>query len=482
MTVRLVGAMSLVLLVSLAAFAILMHRHQELVMDELARTVADVGKRTIETMRFGEDGGSWVARSEPGAGPVIERKVTIRTENKGKVEEKAFVFITTPGGESESMVLDLDDIRAERGPGPFMSLRIPKDVSLDHRVTVSAGSPSRAGVARGESSDDIVLPVSTGEYQQLYSRTQRKTLLLFVGVLVAGIVLSASLAARVTRPIRRLDAAIRELSAGNLDVAVEPQGGDEVGRLARAFNDMAGSMRDARARERELVRREKLSALGRLAAGVAHDVRNPLHSIGLTLDHLEEVARPEEPARAREHDRALGIIREEIARLDRLVQNFLRFAKSEGRASGPVEPAALLADTAALVEKEAARRAVAVRVDAAPDLPLLQAEDEALRSAILNLVLNGFEAMPQGGTLTLVARHTESEVVIEVADTGEGIAAEHREQVFDFAYTTRESGSGLGLAMVHQVVVEDHGGRVEIESAVGVGTRVRLHLPTEARA
>jgi signal transduction histidine kinase len=210
---------------------------------------------------------------------------------------------------------------------------------------------------------------------------------------------------------------------------------------------------------------------------VAHDVRNPLHSINLTLQHLNETCRPRESARGAEFDRSLGIIRGEIRRLGRLVENFLRFARSDRQEKAPVHLPKLLRETVQLVEKEAGRRGVQVQVEIDDAIPDVMADAESIRSSVLNLVLNSFEAMPKGGSLTLSARREGTDVLVEVADSGSGIPAAEQERVFDFAYTTREGGHGLGLPMVHQVVVEDHGGRVLLESRPGAGTRVLLAFP-----
>ena len=240
---------------------------------------------------------------------------------------------------------------------------------------------------------------------------------------------------------------------------------------------MTRKLRANRERSRELVRREKLSALGRLAAGVAHDVRNPLHSIGLTLQHLRETGRPDDSQRAAEFDRSLGIIRGEIGRLDRLVGNFLRFANGDRNERQDVDLEALLQETARLIKKEAELRNVRVELKIEGGVPAIPADGEAIRSSILNLVLNSFEAMPDGGELTLALRREGHEAIVEVTDTGEGIPARDQEKVFEFAYTTREGGNGLGLAMVHQTVVEEHGGRVALESTPQKGTRVCVALP-----
>jgi signal transduction histidine kinase len=135
------------------------------------------------------------------------------------------------------------------------------------------------------------------------------------------------------------------------------------------------------------------------------------------------------------------------------------------------------AETARLVRKEAEWRKVDLVLDLDEATPPVLGDAEALRSALLNLVLNAFEAMPGGGRLTMRVRRLGEHARLEVADTGEGIPEEDQERVFEFAYTTREGGSGLGLALVHHCVVEEHGGRVTLESRPGAGTAVRLDLP-----
>jgi len=386
--------------------------------------------------------------------------------------------------------INVSAVRAETDSSHGLVLKIPKFTPDEGRAD-EASSGSEDGVRYafgpfpGEADanvlltrlDEIELPIQ-GNYQELFATLRNRSLFLFMGVFVVGMALSTGLATRFTRPVRKLDAAIRRLSEGDLDVEVAVHGKGEIGRLGRAFNHMAGKLRANREREREMVRREKLSALGRLAAGVAHDVRNPLHSIGLTLQHLREAARPESGERQSEFDHSVDTIRGEIRRLDQLVGNFLRFAKSERHERRPVDLGELLRDTVRLVRKESEQRGVRVDLAVADRLPSVPADAEAIRSSVLNLILNSFEAMPDGGTLTLELSEGDREVVLEVADTGEGIPEEERGHVFDFAYTTRKTGNGLGLAMVHHSVVEEHGGRVSLRSRPGEGTRVRMTLPT----
>jgi len=471
MTFRLVGLMTAVLLVSLAAFGLLMNHYQDRVMRELTQTVSAVGRAALN---------SFVYDVAPSAGePMrwVERRVV--RDSGGVREEHRLTY-----------GVELDEVRAEEDPSRGIVLRIPTRVASGAPGGAAAsgeGGPAETevhivqlDVRGGEPGQtrEIVLPISTRDYDALFSQFERRSLLLFVGVMALGTAASAGVASRFTRPIRRLDSGIRRIAEGDLDATVEVGGADEIARLGGAFNDMVRRLRTARDRDRELTRREKLSALGRLAAGVAHDVRNPLHSIGLTLQHLQETGRPRAAERAAEFDRSVGVIRDEIRRLDGLVANFLRFARSDPGERQATDLGRLLEETARLVGKEAEWRRIEVAVEVERPLPSVEVDTEAVRSSILNLVLNGFDAMPDGGRVTLSARPAGAAVEVTVADTGEGIAAEEREKVFDFAYTTRDGGHGLGLAMVHQCVVEDHGGRVSLDSRPGAGTRVTLSFPS----
>jgi len=548
MTLRLVALMSVVLLLSLAAFGLLMSHYQDQVMQEVARTASAVGRATLRTLDLeralphdpivrdaagnhfvwhtqteldrpvGENDAEderrmVVVRRFEGAGThVIEDFSEVRKVRFGPSESAEFAgvaLIESPGlpedareclaklaaargpgsGGPDEMFIDLENVKAVKDPvhgnlvltiRAFSPVLEHIEAGQEHPVELEEELRTTIDVAAGITelvSREIQMPISMDDYETLFQSIRRRSLYLFVGVFLLGMVLTGGVAARFTRPIRKLDSGIRRLSDGDLDVHVEVQGKDEVARLGLAFNDMTAKLRANRDRSREMVRREKLSALGGLAAGVAHDVRNPLHSIGLTLQHLTETCRPEAEERAEEFDRSLEMIRGEIRRLDQLVGNFLRFARSDRRERQPVDLADLLRETARLIKKEAEWRGVDVRLDLLETAPAVSADGEALRSSILNLVLNSFEAMSDGGTLTLALRVEGESIVVQVEDTGQGIPEEDRERVFEFAYSTREAGNGLGLAMVHHCVVEEHGGRIALDSQPGQGTRVSMALP-----
>lgn len=544
MTLRLVALMSVVLLLSMAAFGLLMGYYQDRVMEEVARTAAEVGRATLRTLEFRGPGHplgpphvvtsdtEWVSwrsgpeSADPHAGDEqAEVRVMLRrVDTAGRLElmhetgegmmldrisaippgfavaEFAVVCesdetsvtpedcVSLSGDMTAELqnqfFIDIDRVRAEAEPGEGLVLRIetlrPESTEVHTQVIVgelSAQTPAQTFVFKR--SEDIRLPIPIEEYDSLFDRVRRRSLWVFFGVFAVGTVLTAGLASRFTRPIRRLDSGIRQLSSGDLDVHVPTRGNDEIARLGRAFNDMTRSLRANRQRAREMLRREKHSALGRLAAGVAHDIRNPLHSIGLTLEHLGQTCRPEDSSRGEEFDRSLEIIRGEIRRLDQIVGNFLGFSRSDARQRHPVALNALLSETARLVRKEAEWRKVEIQLEFDESDPTLELDGEALRSSVLNLVLNSFEAMPAGGTLRLRVEAGADDVSLLVVDDGEGVPAEDQDRVFDFAYTTKDGGNGLGLAMVYQCIVEDHGGSVTLDSPPDGGTRVRMTLPRD---
>lgn len=236
----------------------------------------------------------------------------------------------------------------------------------------------------------------------------------------------------------------------------------------------------------------KLASLNRLLAGVAHEVKNPLNAMTIHLELLRQKLRAgmalPVAAGGRGPDSAsdgpgvpalmthVSIIGDEIRRLDHVVQGFLRFSRPEELQLEPVSVAALVEDVADVVRPQAEQGGCQVVV-ALDDPSSVQADRPMLRQALLNLALNAIEAMPDGGTLSFRARRIgDTQVELEVADTGVGIAPEHLSRVFDLYFTTREQGSGLGLSMVYRTV-QLHDGTVEVESAPGRGASFRLRLP-----
>jgi len=227
--------------------------------------------------------------------------------------------------------------------------------------------------------------------------------------------------------------------------------------------------------ELQLRRADKLAALGTLAAGVAHEVKNPLHALSLNLHLLVQEIEAPQPSKA-ELANYLGILRSEIERIHRIVENFLRFSKPSIPEVKPLDLNGLVERVLSLVAFEAAGHRVTLQTDFDAGLDAIAGDEGQLAQVVLNLVINALQAMPQGGSLTVATRQGAAWVELMVTDTGDGIPQELIPQIFDPYFTTRQGGSGLGLAIAHRIV-EGHHGTIDVESKAGEGTTMLLRLP-----
>jgi signal transduction histidine kinase/HAMP domain-containing protein len=229
---------------------------------------------------------------------------------------------------------------------------------------------------------------------------------------------------------------------------------------------------------------QKLAALGRLLAGVAHEVKNPLNAMTIHLELLRaKLVALEQAMGEGSHGQVsavahhASVIEREIRRLDDVVQGFLRFSRPDELDLATVRVGDLLTDVRRVIEPEWAPQGIRVTVDCPRDVPSVRADRGMLQQALLNLALNACQAMPRGGTLALQARaHGDRMVEVRVADTGVGIPPEHLEKIFNLYFTTKNDGSGIGLSMVYRTL-QLLNGSIEVESTVGRGTVMRLLLP-----
>ncbi len=298
------------------------------------------------------------------------------------------------------------------------------------------------------------------------------------GGILAAIVFSLWITARVSRPIEQLARAAEEVAGGNWEVQVRERGSDEVGVLARSFNHMTGQLTSQRER---LIQSERVAAWRELARRLAHELKNPLFPLQLTVENLVR-------ARALPAEEFDEIFREgtatlsaEIANLKTIIGRFSDFSKMPKPELEHIDASeilrrvhALYAATAHNASASGAQIRFQLDVSSEP-MPIL-ADPELLHRALSNLVLNAIDAMPEGGTLTLAAHPRDGRVEIKVSDTGEGLTPEECERLFTPYYTTKQHGTGLGLAIV-QSVVADHAGTITVEGRPGGGAAFIIMLP-----
>lgn len=225
-------------------------------------------------------------------------------------------------------------------------------------------------------------------------------------------------------------------------------------------------------KEEMLRRADRLSALGELSAGIAHEIRNPLASIKGTAEILQE----DFPAASKKFE-FLQILIRETERLNKVVENFLSFARPKIPDLGSCEVSAVLKSVLELVKHPASKGQVTIKTNFDGQGPDLIADAEQLKQAFLNIILNALQAMPQGGELSIVTRHQAPWVEIYFQDQGAGIPPHDLDKIFNPFYTTKGEGTGLGLAITHRIIAENHGGQMEVESEEGKGTKFIVRLP-----
>jgi signal transduction histidine kinase len=341
------------------------------------------------------------------------------------------------------------------------------------------------------------------------SRAVRPMLWTTILITCAAILIGFLLARRILRPIHVISTGLMRLQRGETDITIDLPAEKELKGVGESFKAI-GEQLAARSQAGLLSPHEyarRLSALGRLMAGLAHEVKNPLNAMTIHLELVRQhllramdtraagevqnatamaggpsavlgiaekgVSEVSEVDGAGEH---IEVIAGEIKRLDEVIQGFLRFIRPQELQLHPVDAKVLAEDVIALVKPDVMRNGIVCQADYSGGLRL-QADEALLRQALLNLALNGCQAMANGGILTLGAKAVGGgRVMLSVEDTGVGIPADALGRIFDLYFTTKSGGSGIGLSMVYRIV-QLHGGEIEVESIVGRGTTFRLLLP-----
>ena len=247
-------------------------------------------------------------------------------------------------------------------------------------------------------------------------------------------------------------------------------------RLALIVRDVT----EARRRTEDVIQRESLSAITLLSAGVAHEIGNPLNSLHIHLQLMDRELRRLEPAAAEPVRELVQVAKENVARLNYVVTQFLGAVRPTTPQRQPTNLAQLVDETLRSMAREIADRDILVEQERGEDIPLLQLDPDRIRQALFNIIKNALQAMPDGGILRLQIGQERDWVVLSVADNGSGIRPEDMSRIFEPYWTTKPTGSGLGLMIVHRIVSE-HGGEIDVQSVPQQGTVFRIRLPTDIR-
>ncbi|HZD40765.1 MAG TPA: ATP-binding protein [Terriglobales bacterium] len=241
------------------------------------------------------------------------------------------------------------------------------------------------------------------------------------------------------------------------------------------FFNQRRHLQKVRSLEAEIHRQERLSELGNLAATVAHEIRNPLNSVSMGMQRLKAEFIPTEGVE--EYAHFLSLMQDEVRRLNAIVEQFLSLARPLKLNLERMAADEFLRETTTLLSAEARASAVEIKLNLAPHLPWLEADRNYLKQLLVNLILNGMQAMPQGGQLTVAAAGDKDSLRIDIIDRGVGIEADKLSKIFEPYFTTKAHGSGLGLAIARRIA-EAHGGKITVESRPGEGSCFRVWLPS----
>jgi len=399
----------------------------------------------------------------PGGGPVI-----------GRLETRLNVqSLMPPGAGGLSGVGLLLDV-VDRATGASQ-ITLPLDpVLLQSAAGFEAGGERWLVRRRTLEEPAIVLVAAAplGAYTLPFEEAARKGRLAMFVVAVASLGLAYLLIRRVTHSLEDLALATHAVAAGDLDRQVSQRSDSEVGRVGRAFNAMTESLRGTL---RQLSQREALAAVGEFAASLAHEVRNPLTSIRIDLQRVEETLPPDSPHRV-----PLGRALREVQRLDQTVSGALRLARSGTIALDLVDLRDPLSRAIEMATPGFAQCGVTLDQAGIPTVPLLvHGSAAALEQLFLNVLLNAAQALAADGQAGVVVSTTAGSAQVEIWDTGSGIAAEQLATVFEPFISTKQEGTGLGLAVSRQIVAA-HGGEISIDSELEAGTTVSIRLPLAA--
>jgi two-component system nitrogen regulation sensor histidine kinase NtrY len=297
-------------------------------------------------------------------------------------------------------------------------------------------------------------------------------LLAAIGGILVGIAVAWWATARVTRPVRALAAGAAKVAAGNWGATVEIASADEIGQLARAFNRMTQELVAQRER---LVQAERVAAWRELARRLAHELKNPLFPLQITVENMRRAHEAAPELFEEVFREGTGTLLAELANLKQIIGRFSDFAKMPAPEMQAVNLNDLASEAMRLFEPQLARAGITPCLELDPQLPPVPADPEQITRVLRNLILNAIDAMPHGGALTVRTAARNGGARMEVADSGQGLTAEECDRLFTPYYTTKTHGTGLGLAIV-QSVISDHKGRIAVESEPGKGTTFRIEM------
>lgn len=385
-----------------------------------------------------------------------------------------------PGPEGEPVLRKLSDLSDL--PPLLEADRLGKDLAYfpNQRTAENKNSDGEAHAVPIETTDRgrWYIMVLLKNDKSAAAMRAAQPLIVMLAVLLLSTMITFVLVWRFTRPIVDLSYAAREVAEGNLDVRVPDHGRtDEVGRLTTRFNEMTSELAKSKLLEDQLREAEKSAVIGRLGSAIAHEIRNPLNYINLTLDHLRSKFAPDETDRREKFLDLTSQLKGEVARINQQISDFLNYSRPANVNLRAIDARQVIDDSLRIVEHQAEENGIKIGLVEHENVPQIMGDPEFLRSVFNNLFINAVQAMGgRGGHLGVKISPEDGWVRFEISDTGPGIPQENLSKIFEPYFSTKETGTGLGLAIV-QKIVDLHNGMIDVESVNGEGAKFTLKLP-----
>jgi signal transduction histidine kinase len=302
--------------------------------------------------------------------------------------------------------------------------------------------------------------------------------MVFGFLIVIGITLALLIARSISKPIMQLANASNDLANGNINVDVDTPQCSELKTLTESFRNIQRGLLEFK---EEKNRSEEVAITKNLAAGIAHEIKNPINTVGLIADYIQTNLSPDDPEKRYEFYKLSENMKNELKRINRIVEGFLRLTKPEVYHFQKENINQIIEESISALEPEIVKQGIKLSLNLNDELPLMEVDRDKLNQVFSNLIINAVEAMPRGGELKIVTENTkENRIRIEITDTGIGIPQEDKSKIFSPYYSTKKQGFGLGLSLIHSIL-QKHKAKINVKSAKGEGACFEILLPVNIK-
>ena len=465
----------LLLLISVGSLTVIYSRSEEKLLDTVSDNIDDITKAiqiSVEELTYKGDSTERLKNYVDMLAKKGIREISVLNDTS------EIIASSNPTRVGQKEKIGEKKTSTGRKKGFMITARLGEERKTDTQKTYNVIVPV---TSKGQNIGYIHLDMALDDYQLIQSQNHIKRILSVIFAFGVGIIVCVIIANKYTEPIKNIAEASQNIAEGQLVKIRESARGDEIGVLVRSFNGMVDKLRERTELEEKLKETEKLSMIGQLSSGIAHEIRNPLNFLSLSIGHIRETIGGESFEDKENIMELLDSLLKEIHKVNELIHNFLFLGKPITIRKERVPLQGLITEVVSLV-KDKIREAIGINAASIGSDVHISCDREYMRICLINLIVNAAQAIGSetAGRIDIGYRLEDGHSSISVTDTGKGIAPEEIEKVFEPYFSTKKYGIGLGLA-ISKRFVEAHGGSITVESEAGKGTKMTIRVPDETR-